>query len=61
MPKRNADGLDLTKHHINLFAGDLDRLRELVPSVEPSIVVRKLVRDTINKLEAGREIPKIEV
>lgn len=42
---------DLTTHHINLFKGDLNRLRELFPGHDPSKIVRALVRDCITKLE----------
>lgn len=49
MPKKKSE---LTTHHINLHAGDLERLRELFPGSEPSRIVRALVRDCITKMEA---------
>lgn len=50
MPRPKSD---LVTHHINLHRGDLDELRELFPGVEPSKVVRALVRDCINKLKSN--------
>lgn len=49
MPKKKSE---LTTHHINLYTGDLERLRELFPGNEPSKIVRALVRDCIKKMEA---------
>lgn len=46
MPKPKSDE-ELQKHTLNLYQGDMDELRRLFPGVEPSIIIRKLVRSCI--------------
>ena len=43
---------DLTKHTLNLFPGDYAKLQELYPDLGAGPVIRRLVRDFINKVEA---------
>jgi len=50
MPK---DKSDLQKHTLHLFAGDFDELRSLFPDIEPSRVVRELVRTCIERKKAA--------
>lgn len=47
----------LTPHHIYLYDGDYDRLRELFPNLRPAEVVRSIVRRTI--IDADKAV-KIE-
>lgn len=45
--------LDLQKHTLNLFNGDFDRLKALHPDLDGGAVIRQLVRDYIDKIEAN--------
>jgi len=56
---KDSKGRPLQKHTLNLFEGDWDRLAALVPSAEPSVLIRALVRDTITRLEG--EVPNVKV
>lgn len=58
---KDSKGRPLQKHTLNLFEGDMDRLAELVPSVEPSVLIRSLVRDTITRLEGTVPDVKVEL
>ena len=53
--------LDLQKVTLNLFSGDMDRLRALHPDLEPSVVVRQLVHDHIARIEAEVPMPPLEI
>lgn len=39
----------LQKHTLYFFKGDIDRLREIVPDVPPTVLARTIVRDWIEK------------
>jgi len=58
MPK--SDG-PLEKVTLKLYPGDFARLRDFFPEIGASIVVRKLVRNYVQKLEGDTEVPKIDV
>jgi hypothetical protein len=59
---KNLDGEELQKHTLNLFRGDFDRLRDFYPELDPSIVIRKLLRKHILDNEAEVEVkPKTEI
>lgn len=45
---------DLTKHTLNLFPGDYSRLQELYPDIGAGPVIRRLVRDFLDKIEAAK-------
>jgi hypothetical protein len=47
--KRTAEKTE--RHHVILYAGDLDRLRLYYPDHSPSTVIRELVRALIEKNE----------
>lgn len=55
MPKRSLDALQ--KHTLNLYEGDFDKITALFPDMQPSVVVRELVRSTIERHEAAAPIP----
>lgn len=64
MPKGKR-GERLTRHHINLHQGDIDRLNEYYPSLGASEVIRQLVRKHLAALDARvaaalGEKPKVE-
>lgn len=41
---------ELSSHHIHLFRGDFNRLRELHPYETATVVIRRLVRRHINEM-----------
>jgi hypothetical protein len=43
---------ELKGHHIMLFRGDFDRLKDFHPELSPTIVIRNIVRDHIKRMEA---------
>lgn len=59
MPRLN---LDLQKHTLNLYAGDMEELRALFPKTEPSTLIRELVRDCIVRIKSGDpQMPKLNL
>lgn len=50
MPRPKSD---LVEKHVNLYAGEYERLAELLPELTPGKVIRELVHDCIRRLEAG--------
>lgn len=59
MPKKSTE--DLQKHTLNLYAGDLERLRALFPDQEPTVLVREIIRNTINTIENSAERPNLSI
>ena len=53
--------LDLQKHTLNFFAGDIEKLAALHPDLEPSVVVRTLVREHIDKVERTITTTKVQI
>lgn len=60
MPKQ---ALGLSKHTMNFYEGDFDRIRSIWPDEEPSVIIREFVHEMIEKHEAAAqvEMPEIEV
>ncbi len=59
MPKSSDE---LTKHTLNLFAGDFAKLQALFPDIGAAIVIRKITRQFIQRTEAGTdETPDVKV
>lgn len=55
---------ELSKHTLNLFPGDYERLRDMYPEVGAGPVIRQIVRRFIEQVEAGTGEgldPKVEV
>ena len=44
---------ELQKHTLNLYKGDFEELAAIYPNVEPSKLIRELVRACINNAKAG--------
>jgi ABC-type uncharacterized transport system ATPase subunit len=51
MIRRKRTSEKTERHHVILYAGDLDRLRMYYPDHSPSTIVRELVRALIEKNE----------
>lgn len=52
---------DLQKKTLNLYRGDFERVAELFPDIEPSVVIRKVIRDFISKVEGQPILPEVKV
>jgi hypothetical protein len=51
----------LTKHTFHLYDGDVKKLQDLHPEVGAAVIIRKLVRAHIEKIEGEKVIIKVEV
>lgn len=49
----------MTKHTLFLYKGDMDKLQSLSPELGASIVIRRLVRRHIERLEA--KLPQLQL
>lgn len=49
MPRKSE--VPLEKHVIRLYAGDFEAIRELFPNDDASVVIRNIVRKTINNIK----------
>jgi hypothetical protein len=58
MGRRHAEP-PLRKHTLNLYSGDVDRLKELYGSA--STIIRLLIRRHLKKVEAKTELERIHV
>lgn len=61
---RNDDEDGLSKHTLNLYPGDYEKLRELFPDVGAAAIIRRIVRRHIEHVEAtgSKSIdPKVEI
>lgn len=60
MPKNEEE---LHKHTLNLFEGDYDKIASLYPDVGAAVVIRKIIRDFINRVEKAAEghAPSVEI
>lgn len=52
---------ELQKHTLNLFAGDYRKLQELYPDVGAGVVIRRIVRKFIEKLETSNQSDDVKV
>lgn len=46
----------LQKHTLLLYEGDYRRLQELFPEIGASIVIRKIIRDYLNKVQPSAKV-----
>lgn len=60
MARKDSQG-DIHKHTLNLYAGDYEKIRDLYPDIGAGAVIRRLVRDYIEKIEAGSESAAVKV
>lgn len=52
----------LQKHTLNLYAGDMEKLKELYPDTGASVIIRDIVRSFINQCEgADKQLPDIKI
>ena len=57
MPKK-----ELQKHTLNLFPGDYERLQALFPEVGAGPIIRSIIRNFVEKSEAGEvDLPETEI
>lgn len=42
----------LHKHTMNFFAGDIEKIADLYPDVGASVIIRRLVRDFVERVSA---------
>lgn len=52
MARKDNNG-DLYKHTLNLYAGDYAKIQDLFPNVGAGAVIRRIVREFVEKVEAG--------
>lgn len=59
MPKAEDD---LSKHTLNLFAGDYAKIQSCYPDVGAAVIIRRIIRSFIEKTEAGQgAAPNVEI
>ena len=58
---KDERGRELQKHTLFLFAGDFERLGELMPDVSSSKIVRHIIRKTIENLEGETPNVKLDI
>lgn len=56
-----AKDSELQKHTLNLFEGDYEKLQALFPDVGAGPVIRKIVREFVERTETTTKLPKSEV
>jgi len=49
---------ELTKHTLNLYAGQYEKLQELFPDIPASTMIRKILEDFIHRIEPKRTLPE---
>lgn len=49
----------MTKHTLYFYKGDVEKLQSLSPQLGASVVIRRLVRRHIEKLEAA--LPQLQI
>lgn len=50
----------MRKHTLNLFDGDFDRLQRLYPDIGAAAIIRRLIRNHLEKTEPKTDISKIQ-
>lgn len=60
---RTIEEEKLIRHHVRLYEGDLERLREVYPDMSPTVAIRRLIRAHLDKRDAQvrTPIPQAEV
>lgn len=46
--------MEKTRHNIYLYSGDYAKLGEIHPTLPPSEVIRRLIRNHIDKVESAK-------
>lgn len=47
------DETDLQKHTLNLYRGDYEKLRAAYPDIGAAVVIRRVIRKFIDRIEAS--------
>lgn len=54
---RTVENEKLSKQILNLYAGDWEKLRGYYPDVPTGLLIRRLIRAHIEKIEAANQVP----
>ena len=52
MVRKVREGAELHKHTLNLYQGDYAKIQELFPDIGAGVVIRKVVRNYVETIEA---------
>lgn len=50
---RKSEPAEMTKHTLNLYAGDYQKLQSMFPETGAAIIIRKIIRKHIERIEAA--------
>lgn len=50
---------DLRKHTLHLFDGDYSMIQDLHPDIGAAVIIRKLVRSYLEKIQEGDRVPNL--
>lgn len=59
MARRKTD--ELQKHTLNLRSGDVDTLQSLFPSMQATVIIRRIVSKFVDKSKAAMSQPDPEI
>lgn len=51
MPRKSEE--ELSKHTLNLYAGDYAQLQQLYPEIGAGVIIRRLVRQYLEQIDAA--------
>jgi len=51
--------ISLVKHTLNLYEGDYRKLQDLYPDTGAGVIIRRIVRSFLNRVEAGQTAPEL--
>lgn len=52
---------DITRHTFHLRVGDVEKLQMLHPTIGAAKIIRTLVANYVDKVEAGDEKPRLKI
>ena len=52
---QDDDESKLSKHTLNLYKGDYNKLRQLYPDIGAGAVIRRIIRNYIDRIESGHQ------
>lgn len=54
---RKASDIPLSKHTLNLFEGDYQRVKDLYPQGDAATIIREVLRAFLDRVEAASSTP----